>query len=183
MPALPRVVDGKLICRTIQKARQRPKSYPTLVRRVQPKILDWIRGATDWDDADAGQSRMLSFETPLPNGAMFFIRFWSEPRTPLLCEIPSGIQNDALRPWLTASAHWWSRHNGLTVSGVAQNFHGEFAVDSDFLKEVVAAFVVETLTECIAFKGHTPLVATLAQADCPAADLRPDARAVRDIVH
>ena len=71
----------------------------------------------------------------------------------------------------------------MSVSGIAQNFHGEFAVDSDFLKEVVAAFVVETFTECIAFKGHTPLIATLAHAECTVADLHSGARVPRESIH
>ena len=183
MPTLPRGANGKLICRTILKARRRPKSYPTLVRRLQPKILEWIKGATDWQDADVCQSRVLIFETPLRNGSTFFVRFWSEPRTPLLCEIPSGIQDEALRTSLVNNAHWWPKHHGMTVSGIAQNFHREFAVDSDFLKEVVAAFVVETFTECIAFKGHTPLIATLAHAECTVADLQPGARVTRESIH
>ena len=183
MPTLPRVNNGKLICRTILKARRRPKSYPTLVRRLEPKILEWVRGATDWQDADVGQSRVLIFETPLPNGSTFFVRFWSEPRMPLLCEIPSGIQDDALRVCLSNMADWWPTHNGMRISGVAQNFHGQFAVDSDFLKEVVAAFVVETFTECIRFKGHTPLIGTLAHARCPVAALYPGLRATRESIH
>ena len=97
MPALPRVIIGKMICATIQKARCRPKSYPTLVRRLEPKIVDWIKGATDWQDVDVGQSRVLIFETPLPNGARCFFRFWPESRMPLLDEISSGIQDEALR--------------------------------------------------------------------------------------
>jgi hypothetical protein len=153
------------------------------MRRLEPKILDWIRAATEWKDVDAGQSRMLIFETPLPNGATFFIRFWSEPRKPLLCEVPSGIQDDALRVWLTGGADWWLKHSGLRITGPAPIFFGEFAVASDFLKRVVAAFVVETLVECIAFKGHTPLIATLAHSRGAAADLHPGGRAKRETVH
>ena len=80
-------------------------------------------------------------------------------------------------------AERWPKHHGMLLGGIAQNFHGEFAVNSDFLKKVVAAFVVETFTGCIAFKGHTPLIATLAHSRCAVADLHPGARVTRESIH
>ena len=165
MRAVPRVVNGTVITRTILRARRRPKSYPTLVRRVEPAVLEWINCATDWPDVSVGEARVLIFETPLPNGATFFVRLWSEPRMPLLCEIPSGIQDDALRGALTGMARWRPQQAGMTIEGSAQNFFSRIPIDSELLKGAAAAFVLEMFVDCIGYKGPTPLVATLAHGD------------------
>ena len=165
MSAVPRLVGNDYVSRTILPARRRPKLYPDLVPRLEPVIAEWIKSAADWPDLGLGRSRVLTFETPLPGGATFFVRFWSEPRTALLCEVPSGIQDEALRAALVATAVPWAEQNKMTVSGKARNFRSLFPIDSAFDIEVAAAFVVETLDEFIRYAGQTPLIATLASAD------------------
>lgn len=165
MRQVPLVVDGDCISRIILPARRRPKSYPTLVRKLEPVIAAWIASAVDWPDLGLGQSRMLVFETRLPGGATFFVRFWSEPGAPLLCEAPSGIQDDALRAVLFASAPRWAEHNHLVISGNAQNYRGQMQVGSKLLIEATAAIVVDAFVESIGYAGHTALAATLAHSD------------------
>ena len=71
----------------------------------------------------------------------------------------------------------------FTPKGDTLNLHGEFAVESDFLKKVVAAFVVETLWESIGFQGHTPLLGTIAHQHQTLSSLQALARDQHEAVH
>ena len=165
MPKVPLVVGGDCISRVILPARSRPKSHITLAKQLGPVIAAWISSAVEWPDLGLGQSRVLVFETPLPGGATFFVRFWSEPDAPLLCEVPSGIQDDALRAVLLGSATGWAERNGLVISGKAQNYRGQMRVGTTLLIDATAAIVVKAFVESIGYAGHTPLAATLAHHD------------------
>lgn len=150
------------ISRVILPARRRPKSYPDLVPRLEPLIAEWITAATDWPDLALGQARVLAFETRLRGGATFFVRFWLEPGALLVCDIPSGHEDAALRAALLPSAVPWAAQHHMILGGAAQTYRSLVAADTELEIAAAAAFVLETFVTCIGYAGLTPLVVNLA---------------------
>lgn len=162
MPGVPRLTGGDEICRTILPARRRPLAPPQLAMKLEPVIAEWITAAADWPDLGLGESRCLTFETTLAPGATFFVRFWSEPHSPLLCEIPSGHANAALQKWLRPDSATWAERCGLGIRGRRENYRRSFRGDSPLGVATAAAFVVDALVSMIDYQGLTALIAALA---------------------
>ena len=161
MSTVPRVSDGAEIQRTILPRRRRPLTLLELSKRIEPVIADWIAAAAEWPDINLGESKCVTFQTRLPGGGTFFVRFWSEPRSGLLCEIPSGLQDEPLREAMRSSAAAWAEQHGMEIQGAAENFRGRFAMDTDRAIAVLAELVVEAFVVLVNYQGLTPLVAVL----------------------
>jgi hypothetical protein len=162
MSVIPRIEQEGEISRVILPARRRPKPYPDLAHRIEPVIADWVRAAADWPELALGQARVLAFETPLPGGTTFFVRFWSEPGAPLVCDVPSGHEDSALRAAFLPSAVPWAERNKMVIDGPAHTYRALVPAATELDIETAAAFVLETFIEFIGYAGLTPLVATLA---------------------
>ena len=162
MPLIPRVQHGEEISRTILPARRRPLAADDLVRKLEPVMADWVAAAADWDGLGLGESRCLVFETDLADGVTFFVRFWSEPMAPLLCEVASGRGDNALAARLLPGAHQWMEAGGFAIQGERQNYRGHVPIETADGIASAAAFAASALIAVAGYQGLTPLYAMLA---------------------
>ena len=162
MAKAPVVRAGEEVVRTILEARRRPLAPPALAARLEPVIAEWIDAATRWEGLVFGESRCLVFDTRLAKDATFFIRFWSEPGTDLLCEIPSGRRDAALAKFFLPQAATWAESRGFRIEGELDAYRRNFPAETGNDIAAVARFVIDALVRMIDYQGTTRIVAALA---------------------
>ena len=162
MTMIRRVRHGEEISRVILPARRRPLAPQALAAKLEPLVADWLAAVSDWEGLGLGESRCLVFETDIGPDVTFFVRFWSEAKAPLLCEVPSGREDAALAAFLPADAEAWMEARGFAIHGERQNYRGHIPTDNPEDVAAAAAFAVATLVAMVGYQGLTPLWALLA---------------------
>jgi len=112
-----------------------------------------------------GDFDILIVETTVAPDAVLYVQFWSEPGQPTLWEVSSGTPNPGARRFITARSRRIIGEMGFAIGGKAGNFRKEVLVRNSGDALAVARDVLRVFHDAFRYRGATPLVARVVEAE------------------
>jgi len=112
-----------------------------------------------------GDFDILLVETTVAPDAVLYVQFWSEPGQPTLWEVCSGTPNPGARRFITARARRIIGEMGFAIGGQAGNFRKKVLVGNSGDALAGAGDVLRIFHEAFRYRGATPLVARVVEAE------------------